>query len=979
MIGKIRLTLILLIIILPASLLAQAPAISYTSPQTLSMGSPVTLSPQNTGGAVPQTFAYSQVSTFAGSGAAGSTNATGTAASFNFPTGVAVDGNKNVYVADATNHIIRKIDQAGNVSTFAGNGVAASINGTGTGASFGDLYYLTFDPTANALYACDGNAIRKITLTGTVTTIAGNYSSSGLINANNGTAARFYSPAGLCTDATGNIYVADKSNNLIRKITPGGSVTTYAGDGAFGTIGHEHDNGPATSASFTSPNDIAADANGNLFVTESGYDIIRKISTTGFVSNYAGTGAGGNTDGPATTATFDYPEGICTDKIGNVYITQDITSAIRKISTDGQVTTIAGSAVTGSTNGIGTAATFNRPTGMAADNGQFYVADALNNKIRLISLTGYIINKPLPPGLSFDGKTGVISGSPTASTAADDYIITAYNTAGSSSTTLRLVINNSTKITPVIHFTIPAGTHADANGNITPNGYSDNTETPIYYTSDNPSVAIITPDGLIHLVGLGVATITAHQDASANYNAADDLHASIDYRSVQTLTFPPISPKTVCDADFSANVTSSSSSGIPITYTSNNLSVASISSGGIIHIVGPGSVIFTANQAADTHYDAAPAQTQVLTVIPPVNPTISISAASYTPCDGATITFTASITNGGSNPVYQWFINGAPVANNNTNTFTSSILHNNDMISCTVTNTTDCSTLPNGTAASNSITVTLNSYVIPQISIASTVSGPVCSGSSITFTAISNINPTNASYQWRVNGINSGANSPTFTTISLNNGDVVTCQLMAGVNACAIPAAISSTNSITVSIITNEIPSVTVGASATTIYADTPVIFTATVTNITATPFYQWQINGVNSGSNSPVFTTNRLRNNDIITCTITSVTGCVAPQTSIPITITVLPPPKVNINNTFTPNGDGINDVWNIPDLSFYPDCLVSIFDRSGSLLYQSKSYSNPWDGTFNGRPLSVGTYYYVVKLSAVGSSLSGSITIIR
>lgn len=973
MIGKIRLALILLISIIPTRLFAQAPAISYPSPQTYHVNtSIVPLSPANTGGAVPVNAAYGQVTTFAGSGTPGNANGIGTAASFNFPHKLAINANKDLYVFDGMNLLLRKITPNGTVSTFAGNGLGGNIDGPAANATVSGVWGMAFDYSGNLYISCT-TAIRKITPAGVINLLAGNYLNPGYINAN-GTTARFNSLEGICTDAVGNIFAADFNNKVVREITPGGEVSTYAGNGAPGNT-----NGPAASATFNGLVGMASDAAGNLYITESGSNRIRKISSAGIVSAFGGsiTGVSGHDDGPAATATFNYPDAICTDEVGNVYVTEDYNNDVRKISTDGQVTTIAGNYnISGDVDAIGTQASFSQPAGIAEKDGQLYVADALNNKIRLISLTGYTINKPLPPGLNFDGKTGIISGTPTATAAADDYIITAYNTTGSSGTTLNLqVLAAGALPTPVITFTIPANTHADANGNITPNGTSTSSESPIYYTSSDPTRATITPDGLIHLVGAGPVTITAHQDASANYNAAIPVDAQITIIRSQNLTFPPISDKTPCNADFPANINTSSPSGNAITYGSSNTNVATISNTGIVHIVGPGTATITAVQAASLYYLEG-TSSQTFTVSQPVNPRITISPDPYIPCYGVTMTFTASVTNAGSNPVYQWAVNGIPVLNNNTNTLSGNTFQTNDLISCKVTNTTDCSTIP--TALSNKLTFGLRPNITPTLNITSSALGAVCSGSSVTFTSTSNVDAVNASYQWLINGNNSGTDSPTFTTTMLNDGDLVTCKLTASTNACAIPPTALS-NEITAHILPNEVPSVTVNASATNIYANDPVTFTATVTNITANPLYQWQINGINAGTNSPVFTTDRLKNNDEVTCTITSASSCVAPSTSTPVNIVVIPPPTVSINNTFTPNGDGVNDTWNIPGLDSYPNCLVSIFDRSGSMVYQSNGYSKPWDGTRNSHPLPTGTYYYLIKLRPEGSGLSGSITIIR
>jgi hypothetical protein len=195
---------------------AQAPNISYAGPQTYTVGTAVTpLTPTNSGGAVPAGV-YGQVSTFAGSGLAGSANGTGTSASFNSPYSVTTDASGNIYVADRANFIIRKINPTGVVTTLAGSGVQGFADGTGTAASFNSITALATDASGN-IYAADytNNRIRKISPAGVVTTLAG----SGQIGSANGTgtAASFNVPTGVAVDASGNVYVADRANNLIRK------------------------------------------------------------------------------------------------------------------------------------------------------------------------------------------------------------------------------------------------------------------------------------------------------------------------------------------------------------------------------------------------------------------------------------------------------------------------------------------------------------------------------------------------------------------------------------------------------------------------------------------------------------------------------------------------------------------------------------------------------------------------------------------
>jgi streptogramin lyase len=212
------------------------------------------------------------VTTLAGSGSAGSTNGTGTAASFNQPYGVAVDASGNVYVAEYAGSLIRKITSGGVVTTLAGSGSAGADNGTGTAASFYYPVGVAVDASGNVYVADAGNnLIRKITSGGVVTTLAG----TGSAGADNGTgtAASFSNPIGVWVDASGNVYVADEYNNLIRKITSGGVVTTLAGSGSAGA-----GNGTGTAASFYSPTGVAVDTSGNVYVADANNNLIRKIT-----------------------------------------------------------------------------------------------------------------------------------------------------------------------------------------------------------------------------------------------------------------------------------------------------------------------------------------------------------------------------------------------------------------------------------------------------------------------------------------------------------------------------------------------------------------------------------------------------------------------------------------------------------------------------------------------------------------------------
>lgn len=327
------------------------------------------------------------VSTFAGSGKAGADNGVGIAASFNSPPSISYSSyDGNFYVADLGNYLIRQITPAGVVSTLAGTGSPGTTTvGKVTAVSFSG-------PTAIAatqngfLDVTDGNQVKQIELLQPINEsyvyfVAGGNIPGGALG--NGNTASFNSPYGLAVDAKGKTYVADTGDGFIREISPispdGGTVIAFAGMG----IGKA--NGPVATASFGYPEGIAFDAAGNMYVADSANNLIRKINTAGSVSTFAGSGATGALDGTGTGASFNNPNGVVVDASGNVYVSDSSNNMIRKITPAGVVTTIAGNGTKGSANGIGTSATFNFPNCVTIDAaGNLYIADQINNLIRKI-------------------------------------------------------------------------------------------------------------------------------------------------------------------------------------------------------------------------------------------------------------------------------------------------------------------------------------------------------------------------------------------------------------------------------------------------------------------------------------------------------------------------------------------------------------------------------------------------------------------
>lgn len=323
------------------------------------------------------------VTTFAGNGTKGSNDGLGRIGSFASPYGIAIDSADTMYVADFLNEKIRKIAPDGMVSTFAGTGNPGSTNATGIAASFNRPKGIAVDSDGNVYVSDSGNnLIRKITSAGVVSTLAGLAGTSGSADGT-GAAARFYDPRGLVVDSVGNVYVADGSNNLIRKITPAGGVTTVAGSSAV--VGGFVD-GTGTAARFNSPSGLTLDSGGNLYVVDSFNHRIRKITPAGDVSTFAGSGTPGKADGTGTAASFRNPGAIAVSSNGNFYVADTDNYLIRMITPAGEVTTVAGTGVQGDLDDTGTFASFKSAFGIAVDSKRnIFVADTFGDKIRKIT------------------------------------------------------------------------------------------------------------------------------------------------------------------------------------------------------------------------------------------------------------------------------------------------------------------------------------------------------------------------------------------------------------------------------------------------------------------------------------------------------------------------------------------------------------------------------------------------------------------
>jgi ribosomal protein S11 len=341
------------------------------------------VAPYAQGQYIIRTFAGTATSGYSGDGGAA------TAAAMGLPYGVAVDTAGNVYSAEYNNYIIRKVSVSGIITTYAGTGSTgySGDGGPATAARMASPSCVAADRAGNVYFGeLNGDRIRKVNPSGIISTYAGTGSPGFSGDSSAATSAQLDAPNGIAVDSSGNLYIADIHNARIRMVTPAGIIYTIAGTG---TVGYSGDGGPATAAQLRQPTGVAADNRGNIFVSDGSDYRIRKINSSGIISTVAGTGSSGfsGDGGPATAATLFYPYSLSTDTSGNIYIADQGNNRIRKIDGSGIITTIAGVSLAGfgGDNGPGVSAHLNLPAGVACGRlGKVYIADKGNSRLRVL-------------------------------------------------------------------------------------------------------------------------------------------------------------------------------------------------------------------------------------------------------------------------------------------------------------------------------------------------------------------------------------------------------------------------------------------------------------------------------------------------------------------------------------------------------------------------------------------------------------------
>lgn len=332
--------------------------------------------------------------TLAGGLGSGFKDGKGAFALMYYPEGVACANDGSVYFSDRANHRVRRVDSEGNTSPVAGQSIFGFKDGSLSESVLYAPSNLYLDGTDLYLTDYNNHRLRKIDLSSfspqtgdsgsinnglKVSTYTG-YNGSGGYRDGDRVFARFNSPFGIVKDSSGNFYVADRTNNRIRKIDTSGNVTTYAGSGARAFA-----DGPASSASFYYPSDLAIDGSGNIYVADYGNHRIRRIDTSGNVTTFAGSGSGTHADGQGVAASFRNPTGLDIDSSGNIYVADYNNHRIRKIDSSANVTTIAGTSRGGYEDGTVSRARLNRPYDIAVrSENEIYISDSSNNRVRLV-------------------------------------------------------------------------------------------------------------------------------------------------------------------------------------------------------------------------------------------------------------------------------------------------------------------------------------------------------------------------------------------------------------------------------------------------------------------------------------------------------------------------------------------------------------------------------------------------------------------
>jgi gliding motility-associated-like protein len=879
------------------------------------------------------------IMTAAGSGTIGYTGdgMPASTASIDKPHGVAIDNARNIFIADYGNKRLRKVNTSGIITTVAGNGLSGGPRGDGgpaTDAQFFIIEDVAVNKATGEIYICDygDRRIRKVNSSGMITTIAGN-DAPGFPSGDGGpaTAATFGQPGSVAVDLSGNVYIGDLTNFSIRKINTAGIISTYAGTGS---LGHSGDGGPATAAQLGSPSAIEVDGAGNLYIADSFNHVVRKISASGIIATIAGTpgtpGSAGD-GGLAISAQLHSPRGITIDAMGNIFIADAGNAAIRKIDATGKITTYAGTTIVGF-SGDGspaTAAQLSSPTQMDVDiYGDLYIADLSNNRIRKIFEVVTITISPndtVCPGTNVTltatadagcgiatyqwYKNGIASGSG-ASTytyipANGDEVYCTVTTSGGTCTPGINASSNTITIW-VQPWITTTGTATACVGQTTAFTGSPSGGT---WSTGNAGIATVTSAGIVTGIAAGTTEISYSLGAACYTSSTVSVGLTPNAGIIAGAASVCVG-QSITLTDTITGGTWSCSTG------------ATIGTTGIMTGVTPGIAIvtYTVSNALCT----ATATTNI-TVFPSSEAGTITAPAILCPGGSFVLTSTAG---GGT-----W---------SSSNTIVATVGSTSGNISAVSIGTTTISYTVGANASGCSATATIVvAVVLNGFALTESITNPLCYGDSTGSISLAT-NPANVTY-----------------TYSWGHGD--TSAIVSGLPAGSYSVLVTQPSSQCKQ--SRQFEITTPDSLTASIYSYPKVcekggVLSAQVTG--GTPAYQYLWTGDSATYTS--FQATYLEPG-VYTLTATDANGC---KREWPSRVNFTPCIPVLPSGGFSPNGDGINDVWSIYGLDEYPLNMVEVFDKWGDFVYKKSHYENDWNGTKSGGgPLPDGTYYYLIKLN--------------
>ncbi len=684
------------------------------------------------------------------------------------------------------------------IRTVAGNDTLghSGDGGLATRAMIGPSWSTVQDQAGNIFIADDEhNMIRKVSPEGIITTIAGTPYSYGGYTGDGGpaTAARLNYPSGMALDRRGNLYFADNANFAIRKISPSGIITTFAGDGS-GVHAHTGDGGPATAARMMGCVYVAVDKIGNVFFTD-GNTRIRKVDTAGIITTIAGTSAVGYYGNgiPATSAALSGPCGIVVDTLGNIFFSDQNNGIIRKISTSGVISNYAGILHSPGFTGDGgpaTSAKIHTPGGLAIDNNcNLYFADESNGRIRRVTASGIISTiagngswtysgdggAPTNAGMKFPTSLCLGNNKNIFITDRRNYVIreirqqSAVNITASAGTTICAGTNNVFSVPELnhdlglIHEWKVNGAHAGTDSMRFASSTLNN--------GDVVSYRLVDPIGHFTIDSCNGITITVNPLLTPAVTVTKTTTDTICNGTLVTYTAHPVNGGSAPTYQWLINGTPA---GTASSYTYSPVN------GDIV------SVLLTSSVDCPTINPVNSINTPI-TVRPTVTPAVNIGGATATLCSGTAVTYTAMGINGGTSPAYQWKKFGVNVGTGMTYTYTPA---NGDYITLQMISNAVCATVDTVT---NNATIVVNPNVSPAVNVVSVPVNQVAfPGQLVTFYSEVTYGGTGVTYQWYDNGVLiAGATNATYSK-NVYTDDSVKCMITSSLPCTDHPTTYSN-------------------------------------------------------------------------------------------------------------------------------------------------------------------------------------------